>query len=576
MTLHGHDESWHDTKCRLRAEATNRLNGARPLDEAGRPVEEILHELQVHQIELEMQNEELRRAQLALEESRDRYLDLYEFAPVGYITLSPTGIVANANLTGAALLGVERLKLLHHRFAPCVSPHDRDRWHALLIDVVKHREPKRADVDILRPDGTVAHVRLDCLYLSTENEVPTVRVAITDITEQQEAEIALRDADRRKDEFLAMLAHELRNPLAPIRNAAHVIGRLGLDEPKIQWAQEVIETQVTHLTRMVDDLLDISRIVRGKITLKRENIAFAALAQQVAASARLLAESKGQQLAVHLPEQPLWLEGDPVRLSQVLLNLLDNAVKYTPEGGRIEFDAHLAGPEIEIAIRDNGSGIRAALLPRVFDLFQQDERNLDRAAMGLGVGLTLVHRLVGMHGGRVTARSAGQDQGATFTVWLPANIGAEPLAAPAAPEAPGSPAGIRVLVVDDDHAVADSTAVLLELEGYEARIALTGLDALEQVRQYRPQLVLLDIGLKGMDGFETAQRLREMPEGRNLHLIAVTGYGDTETRERALESGCDHFVIKPMAWDALGKLLTETVGKGLPATSQMQGNYPMG
>ena len=379
----------------------------------------------------------------------------------------------------------------------------------------------------------------------------------SDITERKRVEQSLRDADQRKDEFLAMLAHELRNPLVPIRNAAHIIGRLGLNEPRIEWSLELINRQVNHLTRLVDDLLDVSRIAQGKIQLDLGEIELAALVGQLMQSIRPLAESKGHQLAVRLPDQPVWLQGDTVRLSQMLFNLMDNAIKYTPDGGRIEFAARLVGQEIEISVRDNGMGIRAELLPRVFDLFQQDERKLDRAQGGLGIGLTLVQRLVGMHGGRVAAYSEGKGLGATFTVWLPA------MSAPPAvhdEEAKSSAAsGVRVLVVDDDYHVSESTATLLELEGHTVRVADSGLAALEQIPAFRPQVVLLDIGLKGMDGFETAKRLRELPGGRDLFLVAVTGYGDEQTRMQAMASGCDYFVVKPVTFDVLGNLLAKAV-----------------
>lgn len=236
---------------------------------------------------------------------------------------------------------------------------------------------------------------------------------------QKRAEEELRLADQRKDEFLAMLAHELRNPLVPISNAAHVIGRLGLEEPRIQWAQEVIETQVAHLTRMVDDLLDISRIVRGKITLKMEKVEFAGLAKQVCEAARPFMESKGHQLIVNFPAESVWLDADPVRLSQVLINLLDNAAKYTPNNGRIELNARAREQEVEIRVRDNGEGISQELLNRVFDIFQQGERTLDRAQGGLGIGLALVQRIVELHGGRVEAQSEGPGHGSTFIIRLP-------------------------------------------------------------------------------------------------------------------------------------------------------------
>ncbi|HYR05487.1 MAG TPA: PAS domain S-box protein, partial [Gallionella sp.] len=401
-------------------------------------------------------------------------------------------------------------------------------------------------------DGHEIDVEVSVTYMA---EPQRLFAFCRDITERKRAEQALHEANRHKDEFLAMLAHELRNPLAPIRNAAHVIGRLGLAEPKVKWAQEVIERQVTHLTRMVDDLLDVSRIARGKITLKQEVIELAALVEQVMQSARPLAEGKGHQLAVRPPDQAVQIEGDPVRLFQLLFNLLDNAIKYTQDGGQIEFAVCLAGQEVEISVRDNGTGITAELLPRVFDLFQQDERKLDRAQGGLGIGLTLVQYLAWMHGGRVKADSAGPGLGSTFTIWLPAKVKPASLSKSEAENRSHLATGMRVLVVEDDHAVADSTAVLLEMEGHQACIAESGQAALKQIPEFRPQVVLLDIGLKGMDGFETAQRLRQLPQGSELCLVAVTGYADSATREQALASGCDHFLVKPVTFQALSGLL---------------------
>lgn len=376
-----------------------------------------------------------------------------------------------------------------------------------------------------------------------------------DITEHKQAEQALLEAGQHKDEFLAMLAHELRNPLAPIRNAAYVLAQPGLDEPRVKWAQETIEGQVTHLTRLVDDLLDAARIGRGKITLKHEVIELTALVEKLMQSIQPLAENKGHQLTIRLPEHPVRLRGDPVRLNQIFLNLLDNAIKYTPDGGWIELAARMAGQEIEISVRDNGMGISAELLPRVFDLFQQDERKLDRAQGGLGIGLTLVQRLAAMHGGRVTADSEGPGLGAIFTVWLPAKAMPARPAAPEAVDFVSLASGMRVLVVDDDVAVADSMAMLLEVTGYVVRIADSGQAALEQLPLFRPQVVLLDIGLTGMDGFETAKRLRELSEGLDLCVVALTGYADEKTREKAMASGCDYFLVKPVTITVLASLL---------------------
>jgi PAS domain S-box-containing protein len=379
-----------------------------------------------------------------------------------------------------------------------------------------------------------------------EDATPTGSVlSFQDISVRKQAEQALLDADRRKDEFLAMLAHELRNPLAPIRNAAFIIGRLGLDEPRLKWAQEVIEGQVQHLSRLTDELLDVSRIVQGRIELKREVIEFGALLTQILATARPMLESRGQHVTLRLPRQPVWLNGDPVRLTQVISNLLDNASKYTQIGGAIELDAEVVGEEVEFRVRDNGPGISAKLLPHVFDLFQQGERTLDRAQGGLGIGLTLVRQLINMHGGRVDAYSAGTGQGATFTIWMP--IVAAKLAVPTKrPLDEPATTGGRILVVDDEPEVAVSTATLLEIMGYEVAIAESGLEALEQAKAFRPQIVLLDIGLAGMDGFETARRLRRLPQAGEMHVVAVTGYADEDTHSRALASGFDHHMAKPV------------------------------
>lgn len=394
-----------------------------------------------------------------------------------------------------------------------------------------------------------------------EDATPTGSVlSFQDITARKQAEQALLDADRRKDEFLAMLAHELRNPLAPIRNAAFILDRLELDEPRLKWAQEVIEGQVQHLSRLTDELLDVSRIVQGRIELKREAIEFGALLTQILATTRPMLESRGQHVTLRLPRQPVWLNGDPVRLTQVISNLLDNASKYTQAGGDIELDADVAGQEIALRVRDNGPGISAELLPHVFDLFQQGVRTLDRAQGGLGIGLTLVRQLVNMHGGRVDAYSAGAGQGATFTVWLPIVAAAQAPAPISQPDEPAAEGG-RILVVDDEPAVAASMAILLEIMGYKVAVAESGQEALQQATTFRPQVVLLDIGLKGMNGFETAWRLRQLPQAGEMYVVAVTGYADEATQSRALASGCDHHMAKPVNPDALLALVAGWIGE---------------
>jgi signal transduction histidine kinase/ActR/RegA family two-component response regulator len=379
---------------------------------------------------------------------------------------------------------------------------------------------------------------------------------VVDVTARRQAEESLREANRRKDEFLAMLAHELRNPLTPIRNAVHIMGLLDLHHPRLRWVQETIDLQLRHLTRLVDDLMDVSRFMRGKITLSNEVLDAASVMDNAVATLLPVIEGRGQQLTVRLPLERIWLNADRIRLTQVLTNLLDNASKFSADGGHIALAAEAAGNEVAIRVHDDGRGIAPALLPHVFDLFRQGDTSLDRPTGGLGIGLTLAQQLVRLQGGRIEAASAGVGQGSTFTVRLP-------IAAPATTAAP-EPAHaslraatpVRVLVVDDDAGVADSTRVWLEMTGYDPRIARSGPDALELVATFRPQVVLLDIGLAGLDGYQTAQRLRGLPGGDEVLLIAVTGYGDDEAVARFHAAGFDHHLVKPFDPKALLRLLS--------------------
>ncbi len=417
---------------------------------------------------------------------------------------------------------------------------------------IRHHE-----VVFFRKDGSPVTMTCSNAPLEIDGELTGAVLIAHDISAHKRAEQALREADQHKDEFLAMLAHELRNPLAPIRNAAYVLGRLELADPRVRWAQALIENQVTHLTRLVDDLLDVSRIAWGKIELKREPVEFATLVQQALETCGPLIEAKGHQLTLSLPDPPLVLFGDPVRLTQVLINLLDNAAQYTPDHGFIELRARREGQEIEMAIRDNGSGIPAALQPCLFDLFQQGERSLERAQGGLGIGLTLVKNLVELHGGQVEVFSAGPGKGTIFTVRLPIQV--ESLALPRGQpcQAERSRRAGRVLVVDDDPAVVESTAVFLALEGYEVRTADSGAAALKQMAEFQPRAVLLDIGLPGQDGYEVARRLRQLPGGADLQLVAVSGYGHDEAVSRCREAGFDHHLVKPVDPAELSALLAE-------------------
>jgi PAS domain S-box-containing protein len=378
-----------------------------------------------------------------------------------------------------------------------------------------------------------------------------------DITERKRVEAALQEADRRKDEFLAMLAHELRNPLAPIRNAAQVLKLVGPADAHQEWAREVIERQTQHLTRLVDDLLDVSRITQGKIKLAREPLDLATILHRAIEASRPLIEARRHQLAVALPPEPVRLEGDLTRLVQVVGNLLNNAAKYTDEGGQIRIEAMQEGEEAVVRVFDNGMGLPADLLPHVFDLFTQADRSLDRSQGGLGIGLTLVRQLVEMHGGRVEARSEGFGQGSELTVRLPALASTAAPGADTAADASALPIerGLKILIVEDNVDAAEMMSFMLQLGGHEVRAVYNGPEALEAARAFEPQVVLCDIGLPGMNGYEVAARLREQPAFRQTTLIALTGYGQEEARRRAKEAGFDYHLVKPVEPDALAALL---------------------
>jgi PAS domain S-box-containing protein len=384
-----------------------------------------------------------------------------------------------------------------------------------------------------------------------------VVLVFRDITERRGSERALEDADRRKDEFLAMLAHELRNPLAPIRNAAHTLGLLGPGDDRVRWVSGVIERQVGLMTRLVDDLLDVSRITSGKVTLQRESVPVRAVLAQAVEAARPAADSRRQVLEIEGPEDAGWVDGDPARLGQAVGNLLDNAIKYTEQDGRIWLRARVEADEVVIVVEDTGAGIHPELLPHVFDLFIQADRSLERRQGGLGLGLTLVRRLVEMHGGRVEAASPGPGLGSAFTIRLP-RLGVE-AAAPAAAAEPAAdrPAGParRILVVDDQQDSTDSLALFLRLRGHEVRTAHDGPSALEEIERYRPDVVFLDLGLPGMSGYDVARRVRMMNGPGPMRLVALTGYGTDGDRQKTRDAGFDVHLAKPVDPRALDALL---------------------
>ncbi len=370
----------------------------------------------------------------------------------------------------------------------------------------------------------------------------------------QELRDAAQMARRRQDEFLAMLAHELRNPLAPISAAVETLARLD-GKPAPSSTLDIVRRQIKHLVRLVDDLLDVSRVTEGKVVLQRRTTAVADFVQQAVDICRHDIEARRQQLSVAIENVPLFVDGDVVRLTQIISNLLQNAVKYTPEGGEISIRARRHDDLVEIRVRDNGSGISAEALPNVFDLFVQDERPLGRAQGGLGIGLTVARRMAEMHGGTVEGRSAGRDLGSEFVVKLPAVEQAVKDKAAMGTVATLAPMPARILIVEDNVDAANSLADLLRISGHDVDIALDGPSGVDRFELARPQVVLCDIGLPGMDGYEVVARMRRARHDPRPALIAITGYGGSVNADRALMAGFDYHVVKPVDPEALLRLV---------------------
>ena len=412
-------------------------------------------------------------------------------------------------------------------------------------------------------------------------EITGVVLVFRDATEDRaarreliESRDALREADRRKDVFLATLSHELRNPLAPIRSATRVLETPGLTQQDLERSRSIISRQVRHMATLLDDLLDISRITRGMLTLRIENVELRGLMEAAVETAQPSISAKGHKLIVEWPPDPIRLHADPLRLTQVIANLLTNAAKYTRAGGQITLRAQREADEVLIGVRDNGIGIAASMLTKVFEMFSQIDAGHEHAEGGIGIGLALVKGFVELHGGSAEARSAGPNQGSDFIVRLPINSALQPATAAEQPTAVRVPAAAsapetapatapararRVLVADDNRDGAEIMALLLQQYGYDVSIAHSGTEALSVAAEAAPDIAILDIGMPGMSGYEVARRIRTEPWGRPMMLIALTGWGQEEDKKKAFEAGFDHHLIKPIDPDALEALMASGV-----------------
>ena len=417
------------------------------------------------------------------------------------------------------------------------------------IWVVSHDESRKFDSEDVRVMTGLADFTAAALRLSSMAE------------ENAKQCRALQDADRRKDVFLATLAHELRNPLAPVRNAVQIMRLKGPPVPELVWARGVIDRQMQQMTTLIDDLLDISRIACNKLELRKERVNLETAVQGAVETSRPLIEQHGHELIVTLPPESLFLDADLTRVAQVFSNLMNNAAKYTERGGRIWLTAERQGSDAVLAVKDTGMGIPADMLPHIFEMYSQVDRTLERSEGGLGIGLALVKRLVELHGGSIEARSDGPGQGSEFVVRLPIDLSAQvPQRASDDGKWSAPASGLRILVVDDNRDAADSLGMMLRLMGNEPRMVYDGLEAVTAAGEFHPNVVLLDIGLPKLNGYEAARRIREQPLGKRMVLIALTGWGQDEDKRRSNEAGFDHHMVKPVEPAALMNLLAGLQG----------------
>jgi CheY-like chemotaxis protein len=420
---------------------------------------------------------------------------------------------------------------------------------------IAHRTSVTNEIEIVRADGSVVYVKNDVepLYDTHGNIYGCVSVCV-DLTDRKLAEIALREADRRKDEFLATLSHELRNPLAPMRTAVEVM-RLARDNPAlVDQARVTLERQLQHLVRLTDDLLDVSRITQNKLELRKRRIDLCTVLHSAVESTRPLIDSRAQHLTLDLSDRPLWVDADATRLAQAFSNLLNNAAKYTECGGEISMAASGTEAETVISVLDSGVGIPPEMLPRIFDMFTQLQPHRDRTLGGLGIGLSLAKRLVELHGGSIEAKSEGPGRGSSFIVRLPSAPAAGSEESPSPPDQKRAPADCRVLIAEDNADAAEMMEMMLQFKGYNVRVARDGADAVAIATTFEPHIAFLDIGMPLMDGYEAARRIREIL-GTRVVLVALTGWGQDEDKRRSREAGFDHHLTKPPEPEVVDRLI---------------------
>ncbi len=483
------------------------------------------------------------------------YRLMVDQTPQAAATFTTDGVIVHGNLHFERLLGRSLDELVGKPIYDFLAGESRAEFEAMVPDV--HAAEVQIEVTLRRADGALLPVYLGISALR-EGALGTCLV-VMDLTEQKhyaelrQAQDALREADRRKNEFVAILAHELRNPLGPIRNAARILKLKGPQLPDLKSPIDMIERQTEQLARLLDDLLDVSRITRGALEIRPERLAISTVVDASLEASHEELHDRGIRLLLHMPAQPVELLADRARLIQLLCNLLSNAAKYTPTGGQIELTVAARGGTMTLSVKDNGIGIPSDKLTEIFELFAQVERPGGRAG-GLGIGLTLVRQIAILHGGSIEARSAGIGHGSEFILTLP--VVTASTAGPVALAAPGPAAAPRrILVVDDNRDAAESLTVLLQIAGHEVEFVLDGEAAIELAEQTRPEVVFLDLGMPIVNGYEVARRIRALPWGKRTHLVALSGWGQAEERMRTKAAGFHSHLVKPVAPEAISRLL---------------------
>jgi len=506
-----------------------------------------------------------KRAEESLQESEQRYRAATRLVSDVVWTNSADGLMEHEQPGWADFTGQTREEYEGYGWLTAVHPDDvqptQDAWTRAVAAqrtfVFEHR--------VRRFDGDWRLCAIRAVPVLTEDETIREWIGVhTDITEQKRTEATLRqfaadmsEADHRKDEFLATLAHELRNPLAPIRTGLEVMKLAGGQGAAVEQTRSMMERQLTHMVRLIDDLMDVSRISRGQLTLRMERVALAAALQSALETSRPLIEQRSQTLKVTVPTQPIMVNADVTRLAQVFVNLLNNAAKYSDRGGHIRLHVARDASDVVVTVRDTGIGIAADQLPRIFEMFTQVDRSLEKSQGGLGIGLTLVKRLVELHGGDVEARSDGPGHGSTFVVRLPVVVdAATPNESGDAAERPAT-STLRILIVDDNRDAADTLAMVLRIRSNDVRTAYDGKEGVDTAEAFRPDVILFDIGMPTLNGYEACRRIREQSWGSSIVLIAVTGWGQDEDRRRSRDAGFDHHLVKPVDVPALMNVLAQ-------------------